>query len=157
MLLVGSRSEVLAHQGDLAPALLDSLADASDQVVLQALDVQASLSREDPHFRMLIVRACMVTGLRLSVRDLTSCLSADPQERLLRHFCNTPMLLESRGSFIVRRLCVLLGAERVFREMASILMEEGNLQFAGACVPACVTPCSFQPCVWQASWCKRST
>ncbi len=56
MLLVGSRSEVLAHQGDLAPALLDSLADASDQVVLQALDVQASLSREDPHFRMFMVR-----------------------------------------------------------------------------------------------------
>ena len=44
------------HQGDLAPALLDSLADSSDQVVLQALDVQASLSREDPHFRMLMVR-----------------------------------------------------------------------------------------------------
>ena len=42
------------------------------------------------------------------------------------------MLLESRGSLIVRRLCVLLGAERVFREMAGILMEEGNLQFAGA-------------------------
>jgi hypothetical protein len=56
VLLVGSRSEVLAHQGDLAPALLDSLADASDQVVLQALDVQASLSREDPHFRMFMVR-----------------------------------------------------------------------------------------------------
>ena len=54
------------------------------------------------------------------------------QERLLRHFCNTPMLLESRGSLIVRRLCVLLGAERVFREMAGILMEEANIEFAGA-------------------------
>ncbi len=56
VLLVGSRSEVLAHQGDLAPALLEGLADSSDQVVLQALDVQASLSREDPHFRMFMVR-----------------------------------------------------------------------------------------------------
>lgn len=43
------------------------------------------------------------------------------------------MLLESRGSLIVRRLCVLLGAERVFREMAAILMEEANMEFAGAC------------------------
>ena len=42
------------------------------------------------------------------------------------------MLLESRGSLIVRRLCVLLGAERVFREMAGILMEEANIEFAGA-------------------------
>ena len=57
VLLVGSRSEVLAAQGDLAPALLDGLADASDQVVLQALDVQASLSREDPHFRVFMVRS----------------------------------------------------------------------------------------------------
>jgi hypothetical protein len=57
------------------------------------------------------------------------------QERLLRHFCGTPMLLESRGSLIVRRLCVLLGAERVFRELAAILMEEGNLQFAGLSRP----------------------
>ena len=52
----------------------------------------------------------------------------------MRHFCNTPMLLESRGSLIVRRLCVLLGAERVFREMAGILMEEANIEFAGACL-----------------------
>ena len=43
------------------------------------------------------------------------------------------MLLESRGSLIVRRLCVLLGAERVFREMAAILMEEANVEFASAC------------------------
>jgi vacuole morphology and inheritance protein 14 len=124
----------LAHQGELAPALLDSLADASDQVVLQALDVQASLSREDPHFRTLMVRS--LAPLFLSPRSLRFSHRCDvavphPQERLLRHFCNTPMLLESRGSFIVRRLCVLLGAERVFREMAGILMEESNIQFAG--------------------------
>jgi vacuole morphology and inheritance protein 14 len=137
VLLVGSRSEVLAHQGDLAPALLDSLADASDQVVLQALDVQASLSREDPHFRMFMVR-------KLVSRAFSMCASCKlplpltvvvPQERLLRHFCGTPMLLESRGSLIVRRLCVLLGAERVFRELAAFLMEESNLQFAGLSRP----------------------
>lgn len=51
---------MLVHQGDLAPALLDSLADSSDQVVLQALDVQASLSREDPHFRVFMVRIPMM-------------------------------------------------------------------------------------------------
>lgn len=63
VLLSVFRSEVLAHQGDLGPALLESLADASDQVVLQALDVQASLSREDPHFKILMVRrhvACLL-------------------------------------------------------------------------------------------------
>ena len=118
---------MLAHQGDLAPALLEGLADSSDQVVLQALDVQASLSREDPHFRTFMV--CSATYL---ARTLVADACVTWQERLLRHFCNTPMLLESRGSLIIRRLCVLLGAERVFRDMAAILMEESNLQFAGA-------------------------
>jgi hypothetical protein len=84
VLLVGSRSEVLAAQGDLAPALLDGLADASDQVVLQALDVQASLSREDPHFRVFMVRSQSCHGRwhpRLSPLDPTGTASAP----LLQH------------------------------------------------------------------------
>lgn len=128
MLLMGSRSEVLAHQGELAPALLDGLADSSDQVVLQALDVQASLAREDPHFRLFMVRPTHIPGVG-SERNPS-------QERLLHHFCLTPMLLETRGSLIVRRLCVLLGAERVYREMASILMEENSAQFVGVMIQA---------------------
>ncbi len=128
MLLVGARSEVLALQGDLGPALLDSLADSSDQVVLQALDVQASLSREDPHFRMLIVRALTRVAPSCSPDVVGRCLL---QDRLLRQFCSHPALLESRGSLVIRRLCVLLGAERVFREMAVILADSKDLHFAG--------------------------
>ena len=77
VLLMGSRSEVLAHQGDLAPALLDGLADSSDQVVLQALDVQASLAREDPHFRLFMVRlagASCWRGLK-GLSDRRGCCS----------------------------------------------------------------------------------
>jgi len=87
------------------------LGDASDQVVLQALEVQASLSKEDPQFRVLM-------------------------ERLLRQFCSRPELLESRGSLTVRRLCLLLGAERVFREMAAILADSDDLDFSGIMVQA---------------------
>ena len=36
----------------------------------------------------------------------------------------------------MRRLCVLLGAERVYREMASILMEENNAEFVGIMIQA---------------------
>ena len=111
VLLVSSRLEVLASQGDLGQALLESLGDTSDQVVLQALEVQASLSREDPHFRLLM-------------------------ERLLHQFSSHPALLESRGSLTVRRLCVLLGAERVFREMAALLADEADSQFSAVMVQA---------------------
>ena len=56
VLLNASRTEVLVHHSELGPALMQSMADGSDQVVLQSLDVQASLSRDDPHFSMFMVR-----------------------------------------------------------------------------------------------------
>jgi len=63
-------------------------------------------------------------------------LTGSFQERLLGQFCRYPELLESRGSLTVRRLCMLLGAERVFREMAAILAESEDLQFSGVMVQA---------------------
>ena len=39
-----------------------------------------------------------------------------------------------RGAIIVRRLCVLLDAERVYRELSTILEGEDNLDFASTMV-----------------------
>lgn len=39
-----------------------------------------------------------------------------------------------RGALIVRRLCVLLGAERVYREFSTILEGEDDLDFASIMV-----------------------
>ena len=69
VLLVLSRNDVLAHQGELGPALMHSMADGSDQVVLQALDVQASLSRDDPHFAGFMVRPCFIATRRSQPAD----------------------------------------------------------------------------------------
>lgn len=55
-LLERFRGDVLRLQGDLSPALLQSLSDASDQVVLATLEVHAGLSREEPHFRQFMAR-----------------------------------------------------------------------------------------------------
>lgn len=113
VLLERFRADVLRLQGDLSPALLQSLSDASDQVVLATLEVHAGLSREEPHFRQFM-------------------------ERVLEHFRDNPVLLEARGSLVVRRLCHLLGAERVFRTFAGILTREQSegLRFAGVMVQA---------------------
>lgn len=46
-------------------------------------------------------------------------------------FC---LLLFRRGALIVRRLCVLLDAERVFREFSTILEGEDDLNFASTMV-----------------------
>lgn len=39
-----------------------------------------------------------------------------------------------RGALIVRRLCVLLDAERVYRELSTILEGESDLDFASMMV-----------------------
>ncbi|MED6180530.1 PtdIns(3,5)P(2) sythesis regulation factor, variant 3 [Stylosanthes scabra] len=45
-------------------------------------------------------------------------------------------LLEKRGALIIRRLCVLLNAERVYRELSTILEGEPDLDFASIMVQA---------------------
>ncbi|KAK3237717.1 hypothetical protein CYMTET_52228 [Cymbomonas tetramitiformis] len=81
---------------EVVPALLGTLTDDSDQVVEEALGVLAGLAREEPHFQPML-------------------------EHILQQFQSSPPLLERRGSLVVRRLCSLLGAERIYRQLASIL------------------------------------
>jgi len=42
-----------------------------------------------------------------------------------------------RGALIIRRLCVLLNAERVYRELSTILEGESDLDFASIMVQVC--------------------
>ena len=57
---------------------------------------KADVAREDPHFAALLAL-------------------------ILARFRDAESLLEPRGSLVVRRLCALLGAERVFLELAALL------------------------------------
>lgn len=77
-LLERFRSDVLRLQGDLSPALLQSLSDASDQVVLASLEVHASLSREEPHFQHFMARR----GLALDACTLGACEGPRPHHVL---------------------------------------------------------------------------
>ena len=51
-----------------------------------------------------------------------------------------------RGALIVRRLCVLLGAEKVYREFSTILESEIDLDFASVMVQVCATFTTFFYC-----------
>lgn len=44
------------------------------------------------------------------------------------------MLFFRRGALIIRRFCVLLDAERVYRELSTVLEGEDNLEFASVMV-----------------------
>ncbi|WVZ26519.1 hypothetical protein V8G54_005063 [Vigna mungo] len=105
------RNEVLQYLNDIFDTLLKALSDPSDQVVLLVLDVHACIAKDPQHFRQLVVF-------------------------LMHNFRVDNSLLEKRGALIIRRLCVLLNAERVYRELSTILEGESDLDFASIMVQA---------------------
>ena len=57
-----------------------------------------------------------------------------------------------RGALIIRRLCVLLNAERVYRELSTILEGESDLDFASTMVQVAISNNLFffifsKPCI----------
>ncbi|CAI9779134.1 unnamed protein product [Fraxinus pennsylvanica] len=110
-LLNRHRTEVLSFRNDIFDTLLKALSDPSDEVVLLVLDVHACIAKDDEHFHHLIVY-------------------------LIQNFRVDNSLLEKRGALIIRRLCVLLDAETVYRKLSTILEEESDLDFASIMVQA---------------------
>ncbi|KAM5566891.1 protein VAC14 [Rosa sericea] len=110
-LLNRHRTEVLTYLNDIFDTLLEALSDPSDKVVLLVLEVHACIAKDPQHFRQLVVF-------------------------LVHNFRVDNSLLEKRGALIIRRLCVLLDAERVYRELSTILEGELDLDFASIMVQA---------------------
>lgn len=111
MLLEKRRRDMNAYIKTLMPMLLSLLTDSSDSVVLLTVQVLSRISlseealcgsatkenvRDEKHFEM-VIRSVLVL------------------------FKENRRLLETRGSLIVRRLCVLLNAKSVYLTMADIV------------------------------------
>ncbi|XP_021594534.1 protein VAC14 homolog isoform X2 [Manihot esculenta] len=111
ILLNRHRAEVLCFLNDIFDTLLKALSDPSDEVVLLVLEVHACIAKDTQHFRQLVFF-------------------------LVHNFRIDNSLLEKRGALIIRRLCVLLDAERVYRELSTILEGEADLDFASIMVQA---------------------
>ncbi|KAL6505860.1 PtdIns(3,5)P(2) sythesis regulation factor [Orobanche hederae] len=110
-LLNRHRTEVLSFLNDVFETLLKALSDPSDEVVLLVLEVHALIAKDEKHFDQLIIY-------------------------LIQNFQVDNSLLEKRGALIIRRLCVLLDAETVYRKLSNILQGESDLDFASVMVQA---------------------
>ncbi|KAJ0449229.1 putative vacuole morphology and inheritance protein [Helianthus annuus] len=108
-LLNRHRPEVLSALNDIFDTLLKALSDSSDKVVLLVLEVHAYIAKDQHNFSQLLVF-------------------------LVHKFRVDDALLEKRGALIIRRLCVLLDAERVYRELSTILEGEADLDYASVLV-----------------------
>ncbi|XP_023342024.1 protein VAC14 homolog [Eurytemora carolleeae] len=106
--------QMFDHVSLVTPVLLQTLSDHSDEVVILDLDVLAKISsyHADPtssttsiHFKQFI-------------------------KSLLKLFNADRVLLENKGSFIIRQLCVLLRAEDIYKSLSELLVLEDNLKFS---------------------------
>ena len=108
VLLERHRDGTLLCLEELTPAVLGATSDGNDLVARESLNVLSAIVAAD--------------GSRL--RGLTTAL--------LDKFRGSEgrQLLGRRGAFIIRGLSHFLGAESAFRELASILVDEADPQFA---------------------------
>jgi vacuole morphology and inheritance protein 14 len=95
--------------GDLLPALLKTISDSSDEVVLINLQVLARVSMDDAQFQ----------------RVLNSLVQLFQEDRVL---------LESRGALVIRKLSSLLNPRNIYLSMAHILNDRHDLEFVGLMV-----------------------
>ena len=112
------------HIEDFFPILMKSLSDSSDEVVQQTLVVMAEIiSSKSPE------AVTAEPGAKVQNKYFTKFII-----NLLRLFSTDRHLLEERGAFIIRELCVLLSAEDIYKTLAKILLEEQNLSFASTMI-----------------------
>ncbi|XP_035717197.1 protein VAC14 homolog [Vespa mandarinia] len=108
------------HIEVLFPILMRSLSDNSDDVVQQTLVVMAEIISSKSSEAITVDYHNEVQN-----KYFTKFIV-----NLLRLFSTDRNLLEERGAFIIRELCVLLSAEDIYKTLAKILLYEENLSFA---------------------------
>ncbi|TMW67782.1 hypothetical protein Poli38472_007454 [Pythium oligandrum] len=96
MLLEKAPNQLSDHIGTLLPTLLKTLSDISDAVVLLDLEVLARISLNEKEFERVL-------------------------NAILQLFAQDRRLLETRGSLIVRKLCVLLDSKSIYLIFAKVL------------------------------------
>ena len=114
------------------PVLLARVSDSSDDVVMADLEVLSVISASEAGLPFS-------SGIGLSP-DKTPNTTSSVQNmneyfykfllNLVAKFRVDGKLLEEKGCFIIRHLCLLLSSEDIYRTLAEILLQENDLKFA---------------------------
>lgn len=148
-LYIKTPRKMFRHTDSLFPMLLKTLSDESDEVILKDLEVLAEIA-SSPAGQTDLVASCDNTDhkveLKVPDKSTNKAMDSSPSTpsmnsyfykfmiNLLKRFSLERKLLENRGAFIIRQLCLLLNAENIFHSMADILLKEEDLKFASTMV-----------------------
>lgn len=94
------QDEMSDHASKLFPVLLNILNDSADEVVLEGLKVMAEI---------------IVNSTKERDNDYNETKYREFLVSLLKMFNDDKVFLETRGSLIIRQLCVLLNSEYIYR------------------------------------------
>nr|XP_020653526.1 protein VAC14 homolog [Pogona vitticeps] len=159
-LYIKTPRKMFRHTDSLFPILLKTLSDESDEVILKDLEVLAEIASspagqtegqgpadgaEGPsgHLELPLPAPPKTAPAGSSGAKGMECSPSTPTMNsyfhkfminLLKRFSSERKLLETRGAFIIRQLCLLLNAENIFHSMADILLREEDLKFASTMV-----------------------
>ena len=126
--------QMFQYIDELFPVLLKTLSDTSDEVVILDLEVLAEISSSKightTRSKPFIFSKSYLSISSYFISEVTSPHFKQFMLSLLKLFSADKNLLESKGSFIIRQLCVLLSSEDIYRSMSELLVMEENLKFA---------------------------
>lgn len=106
MLHKKSPKQILDHSDDTFTTLLKALSDSSEEVIHRDLQLlsEISLESDDDNFSLFMLD-------------------------LLKLFKKDQKLLETRGNFILRQLCVSLDSKRIYQTLSKVLEKEEDVTF----------------------------
>ncbi|XP_038070107.1 protein VAC14 homolog [Patiria miniata] len=124
--------KIFQHVEDIFPVLVRTLSDVSDEVVLLDLEVLAEVvsSPAGPAATAQTTEGASQSDQRGKSASATNAYFHKFMTNLLQLFASDRQLLEDRGSFIIRQLCLLLNTEDIYRTLSEILVDYKDLQFA---------------------------
>ncbi|KAK2189817.1 hypothetical protein NP493_96g09005 [Ridgeia piscesae] len=134
-LFLKTPNKAFRHVDELFPLLLKTFSDPSDEVVLLDLEVLAEISSSaaGKHFPLRTGQQFMLSpavqkAIKSShhMNDYFTVFILS----LMHLFSTDQQLLDDRGSFIIRQLCLLLNAEDIYRCCAETLQQEEDHKFA---------------------------
>lgn len=102
-------NEINKFIGDILPALLKTISDTADEVVLINLQVLARISLDEVQFNRVL-------------------------NALVQLFYEDRPLLETRGALVIRKLCSLLDSSSIYLAMARILNTKADLDYVSLMV-----------------------
>lgn len=106
-------------------ALLHSSIDASNEVVLKVLQLLSKISATDQEF----FKNFMVELMRFFEDEVQESTNSDKKNQI--HGPTASPLTRSKIEFIIRKLCVTLTSEKIFKTLSEVIVshEEQNLDF----------------------------